>query len=327
MGIYQRDNINYGGMLGNAMRDRANYLANKRALEVQNAQNWGNAIQKSGQAVGDALNKYAYTKWGYDQDMNKLEAQQGFQKDMKEMELREALKRAREQQNWQATQNDLNRQNTYDIAEMNHNAGIVKQAEEKQIKNKLDYDLAKSMLPLINDKLKYTENPSDKILLEERRVKYQNAIDNYEKLYGKPEVVPEFSQEFLNEATGAKPAGNSTTPVADWYGQFGSGYKNYKTNALDANIAIRDDLKAKLNDADFKNAFLQIHGTDKWSELNKALTDLDTQIKQQQASIAFKKKAQASYDAIPKMANGEPKPGSLAKWKGNNPKYAKALGL
>lgn len=327
MGIYQRDNINYGGMLGNAMAQRANFIQRDYENYMKQPMAWANAVQQSGQAVGDALNKYAYTKWGYDQDMNKLGVQQDFQKDMKEMELREALKRAREQQNWQATQNDLNRQNTYDIAVLNHDAGIVKQAEEKQIKNKLDYDLAKSMLPLIKEKLSHIENPNDKLLLEERLVKYQSAIDNYEKMYGKPEVVPEFSQEFLNEATGAQPAGASTTPVADWYGQFDSGYKNYKTNALDANIAIRDDLKAKINDANFKAAFLQIHGDNKWSELTKALTDLDTQIKQQQANITFKKKAQASYDAIPKMANGEPKPGALAKWKGNNPKYAKALGL
>ena len=287
MGIYQRDNINYGGMLGNAMRDRANYLANKRALEVQNAQNWGNAIQKSGQAVGDALNKYAYTKWGYDQDMNKLGVQQDFQKDMKEMELREALKRAREQQNWQSAENALQRESMERIAETNHNAGIVKQAEEKQIKNKLDYDLAKSMLPLINEKLSHVENPSDKLLLEERRVKYQSAIDNYEKLYGKPEPNPlEFSQEFLNEATGAQPAGNSTTPVADWLGTFDSGYKNYKTNALAANIAIRDDLKAKLADENFKNALTQNYGTAKVTELTKALTDLDTQIKKQQTHLA-----------------------------------------
>lgn len=287
MGIYQRDNINYGGMLGNAMRDRANYLANKRALEVQNAQNWGNAIQKSGQAVGDALNKYAYTKWGYDQDMNKLGVQQDFQKDMKEMELAEALKRAREQQNWQAEQNDLSRQNNYDIALVSHNAGIVKQAEEKQIKNKLDYDLAKSMLPLIDEKLKYVENPSDKITLQAQRVKYQSAIDNYENLYGKPEPNPlEFSQEFLNEATSVPPTPTSDTPMADWLGTFDSGYKNYKTNALAANIAIRDDLKAKLADENFKNAITQNYGTAKVTELSKALTDLDTQIKKQQTHLA-----------------------------------------
>ena len=287
MGIYQRDNINYGGMLGNAMQNRARQIERDYDNYMKQPMAWANAVQQSGQAVGDAINKYAYTKWGYDQDMNKLGVQQDFQKDMKEMELREALKRAREQQNWQATQNDLNRQNTYDIAEMNHNAGIVKQAEEKQIKNKLDYDLAKSMLPLIDEKLKYVENPSDKISLQAQRVKYQSAIDNYENLYGKPEPNPlEFSQEFLTEATSVPPAPTSDTPMANRLGQFDSGYKNYKTNALAANIAIRDDLKAKLADENFKNALTQNYGTAKVTELSKALTDLDTQIKKQQAHLA-----------------------------------------
>lgn len=137
-GIYQRDNINYGGMLGNAMRERANYLANKRAQEVQNAQNWGNAIQQSGKILNDAVQKYAYTKWGYDQDMNKLAVQQQFQAEQNAFNKEQELQRAREQQIWQSAENALQRSSNEKIAADNRKNTV----DERSAQNVMNYNNA-----------------------------------------------------------------------------------------------------------------------------------------------------------------------------------------
>ena len=274
MGIYQRDNINYGGMLGNAMRDRANYLANKRALEVQNAQNWGNAIQKSGQAVSDALNKYAYTKWGYDQDMNKLETQQGFQKDMKEYELAEALKRAREQQNWQAIQNDLNRQNTYDIAVLNRDAGIAKKAEEDTMKADYDYQFNKSMVAMIQNEMDNTEDQSKKERLGMELLKYKNKVDLYE---GKNNIKPdplEFSQEFLDEANKPAPQPKITEQLT----AVRTVGQNYQKNSLTDNEKALADYDALLTE-DNKKIIEATYGKKGLDDIIKERTKIEGRIK------------------------------------------------
>lgn len=260
-------------MLGNAMRDRANYLANKRALEVQNAQNWGNAIQKSGQAINDAINKYAYTKWGYDQDMNKLEAQQGFQKDMKEYELAEALKRAREQQNWQATQNDLNRQNTYDIAVLNHDAGIVKRQEEAASKAQNDYEFNKSMVTMLQNEISATEDQSKKDRLTVELLKYQNKVNAFEG-NTKPEPNPiEFSQEFLNEVN--KPAQPKITEQLAALRPIG---QNYQKNSLADNKKALADYDAFLTD-DNKKIIEATYGKNELDNIIAERTKIEGRIK------------------------------------------------
>lgn len=115
MAIYQRDNINYGGMLGNAMANRANYLQRRYDRVAQMGQNWGNAVQQSGKTIQDALYKIAGNY--YEQD--KLAAQQQFQHDEALKRAEEQLARQREQEAWQAKQNELQRASTETIAELN----------------------------------------------------------------------------------------------------------------------------------------------------------------------------------------------------------------
>lgn len=134
MAIYQRDNINYGGMLGNAMANRANYLQRRYDRVAQMGQNWGNAIQQSGKAVQDAFNTAARYQYNKDQ----LAAQQEFQSNEALKRAQEQLARQQEQEAWQAKQNELNRQNTYDIALMNK--GIATQ--ERQAQNVMNYQNA-----------------------------------------------------------------------------------------------------------------------------------------------------------------------------------------
>ena len=208
MAIYQRDNINYGGMLGNAMANRANYLQHRYDRVAQMGQNWGNAVQQTGQAVGDAINKYAYTKWGYDQDMNKLEAQQDFQHDEALLRAQEQLARQREQEAWQAKQNDLQRASTERIAMQKWQESQAEKANVNQAKDNLSYQLEKAMLAQYEDALGRTEDPIKRAELQGRMEASKLKIADYESRYPQfnpqpaaaaTEQAPEFSQEFLNE--------------------------------------------------------------------------------------------------------------------------------
>lgn len=126
MAIYQRDNINYGGMLGNAMANRANYLQHRYDRVAQMGQNWGNAVQQSGKTIQDALYKIAGNY--YEQD--KLAAQQQFQHDEALKRAEEQLARQREQEAWQAKQNELNRKTTMDVALLNKAEGRANRESE-----------------------------------------------------------------------------------------------------------------------------------------------------------------------------------------------------
>lgn len=134
MPIYTRDNINYGGMLGNAMANRANYLQRRYDRVAQMGQNWGNAINQAGQTVQKAFNQAAQYQYNKDQLAN----QQQFQAEQNALNRAQQLNMAREQQKLQAEQNALNRQNTYDIALMNK--GVANQ--ERQAQNVMNYQNA-----------------------------------------------------------------------------------------------------------------------------------------------------------------------------------------
>lgn len=214
-GIYQRDNINYGGMLGNAMRERANYLANKRAQEVQNAQNWGNAIQQSGKILNDAVQKYAYTKWGYDQDMNKLAVQQQFQAEQNAFNKEQELQRAREQQIWQAQQNDLQRASTEKIAELNRG----QTAEEHKAQNIMNYQNALSTIQYAQQALDNARPGSTEYFQAQRDLAYAKSKAEYyqglipEQLWYK-ETVPVITD--AAEAEAALKQFGTPAPLKKW---------------------------------------------------------------------------------------------------------------
>lgn len=204
MAIYQRDNINYGGMLGNAMANRANYLQRKYDRVAQMGQNWGNAIQQSGKAVQDAFNTAAQYKF----NENQLAAQQQFQSEQNAYNQAQALQRAREQQAWQATQNDLSRASTERIAMQKWQEAQAEKDSVNQAKDNLSYQLEKAMLTQYEDALGRTEDPTKRAELQGRIEASKLKIADYETRYPQfnpqpvaavQEQAPEFSQEFLNE--------------------------------------------------------------------------------------------------------------------------------
>ena len=204
MAIYQRDNINYGGMLGNAMANRANYLQRRYDRVAQMGQNWGNAVQQSGKTIQDALYKIACNY--YEQD--KLAAQQQFQHDEALKRAEEQLARQREQEAWQAQQNKLQRESTERIAMQKWQESQAEKANVNQAKDNLSYKLEKAMLAQYEDALGRTEDPIKRAELQGRMEASKLKIADYESRYPQfnpqpaaaaPEQAPEFSQEFLNE--------------------------------------------------------------------------------------------------------------------------------
>lgn len=171
MAIYQRDNINYGGMLGNAMRERANYLQRRYDRVAQMGQNWGNAVQQSGKTIQDAMYKIAGNY--YDQD--KLAAQQQFQAEQNAYNQAQALQRAREQQAWQAQQNQLQRESTEKIAELNRG----QTAEEHKAQNVMNYQNALSSMQYAQQALDNARPGSTEYFQAQRDLAYAKSKAEY----------------------------------------------------------------------------------------------------------------------------------------------------
>lgn len=140
MSIYQRDNINYGGLLGNAMANRMAYAQRDADIQRQMGQNWANAINQGAQGIAAGLNTWNQQRI----DQDKLAQQQQFQAEQKTQEWANALERAREQQRWQAEQNALQRQSTENIAAMNANKGNATDVALNRARNQMNYDMAQA---------------------------------------------------------------------------------------------------------------------------------------------------------------------------------------
>jgi hypothetical protein len=175
MPIYTRDNINYGGMLGNAMANRANYLQRRYDRVAQMGQNWGNAIQQSGQAIQNAFNQAAQYQYNKDQLAN----QQQFQAEQAALNRAQQLNMAREQQKFQEQQNALNRQNTYDIAELNRQTSFEERNAEKQAQAIMHYDVQKGILNSIADEIMRTDDPSKLAQLYRQRDEAAAKLNYY----------------------------------------------------------------------------------------------------------------------------------------------------
>lgn len=206
-GIYERDNINYGGMLGNAMAAKANYLKNRYDRVADMGRTWGSAVSNSGQAIQNVLNQYA---------------QQQYQAEQNALNREDALKRAREQQAWQTKENKLNRDNTYNIALMNKASQDAAKTDEWT----KEYNKSTAKLTELDAMLR--KNPNDEIL------KYQRAMamadqEFYGKKLGIRPVKAVLSELQIQESNSQEPAPQETPPAPT-----GSTYNNKElTNNID----------------------------------------------------------------------------------------------
>ena len=137
-GIYQRDNINYGGMLGNAMRERANYIQRDYENYMKQPTAWSNAVQNSGKIIQDAAFSIGGKYLDNELAKDKIGYQQQLQAEENALARKDALNRAREQQAWQAEQNRLQRESTENIAALNRKQTV----DERSAQNVMNYNNA-----------------------------------------------------------------------------------------------------------------------------------------------------------------------------------------
>lgn len=230
MSIYTRDNINYGGMLGNAMANRANYLQRRYDRVAQMGQNWGNAVSQMGQTLNNAFNQAAQYQYNKDQLAN----QQQFQAEQNALNRAQQLNMARDQQKFQAEQNELQRTSNERIALMNN--GVANQ--ERQAQNVMNYQNAIAQQKYAEDML-FNARPGSIEYLQAQKAlqESKNKADYYKdmipqqlweveaapqpitgdaaeaalKQFGTPAPLPKWQQEdllaewkALNERSGGK---------------------------------------------------------------------------------------------------------------------------
>lgn len=230
-GIYQRDNINYGGMLGNAMRERVRQIERDYDNYMRQPMAWANAVNQAGQTISNAFNQAAQYQYNKDQ----LAAQQQFQAEQNAYNQAQALQRAREQQ-----------ASTEKIAAMNRQATLQQQQAEKQAQNVMHYEISKGALDAITDEIMRTDDPTKLATLYRQRDE-QLAKMNY---YG--ENLPEdyiktqkYSDSYaplgFTPGMGQKPetaavpvtgeVQTNTKPVSVQYAEYLAAGNNAKTSA------------------------------------------------------------------------------------------------
>ena len=191
-GIYSRDQINYGGMLGNAMANRANYLQRRYDRVAQMGQNWGNAVANSGKIVQDAFNTYA----NYANQRDNLAAQRQFQHDEALKRAEEQLARQREQEAWQAEQNRLQRESTERIAAANRLKGNEQDQAIIRAKNQMNYDIAQAEY---NDAISKVDIEKPETVLAARKAAIKLNYNAEQLPYNNDELF-KVSTEFTEDA-------------------------------------------------------------------------------------------------------------------------------
>lgn len=317
MSIYQRDNINYGGMLGNAMANRMAYAQRDADIQRQMGQNWANAINQGAQGIAAGLNTWNQQRI----DQDKLAQQQQFQAEQRALERANELKRAQEQQKWQAEQNELQRASTEKIAMQKWQESQAEKNSVNQAKDNLGYQLEKAMLAQYEDALGRTEDPIKRAELQGRMEASKLKIADYETRYPQfkpqpanvtPEQAPEFSQEFLNEV---QPQESKPDLVHETIATHTARITDSNDpKVIDNSIATLESQNRDVLDVKEREA------------LKKTIEDAKAKSTKIKKAKALRAEAQASYDKLPKGLTGNVKPGALARWKSEHPEYAKALG-
>ena len=290
MSIYTRDNINYGGMLGNAMANRANYLQRRYDRVAQMGQNWGNAIQQSGQAVQNAFNQAAQYQYNKDQLAN----QQQFQAEQNALNRAQQLNMAREQQKFQEQQNALNRQNTYDIAELNRQTSFDERNAEKQAQAIMHYDVQKGILNSIADEIMRTDDPSKLAQLYRQRDEAAAKLNYYAPMVPEAYKGQRYGESFPGFQMGM---GQDRTPQAPQVQAEQPTQVETVANRMAGLVATG---KAATKSADIQNTINELSALDT-SKLNDTQRSaLQSDIATLKANLAKVKKAEeteANYKA------------------------------
>lgn len=230
-GIYTRDNINYGGMLGNAMQNRARQIERDYDNYMRQPTAWANALNQAGQAIGNAFNQAAQYQYNKDQ----LAAQQQFQSEQNALNRANQLNMAREQQ-----------ASTEKIAAMNRQNSLQQQQSEKQAQNVMHYEISKGALDSITDEIMRTDDPTKLATLYRQRdeqlakmnyyganlpedyIKTQKYSDNYARFGFTPGMGQKPETAAAPVTVEVQP---NTKPASVQYAEYLAAGNNAKTSA------------------------------------------------------------------------------------------------
>lgn len=264
MAIYTRDNINYGGMLGNAMQARANQIQRDYDNYMKQLLAWANAVNQTGQTINDAFKLAAQ----YSHDDSKLAAQQQFQAEQNAKNLAEQLNRAREQQEWQARQNDLQRASTERIAEMNNKNS----AEERRAQNVMNYQNQETIIRQLEFEYNNTSKKTPEGIMRRNQLESQiQQAKNMRDYYGSmiPEVLRTPAEAALGMFGTAKP--KTAAEIAEDNKEFDEIMKsNILTDEQKARaITLAGNDKAKLERIRQKAATVETRKADSAKKLKE----------------------------------------------------------
>lgn len=173
MGIYTRDQIQYANMLQNALQNRARAIEREGDNLRGRGQMWGSALNTAGNTIKDAAFSIASYKHG---DLE-AQKQRDFQAEQAALRNKEAMERLAREQQFQAQQNELNRQNTINISNANKASVEAGKIDEYQ----KGYNNASAQWTIAMEDLKKDPNNTTAKAVV---AKWQNEMDYYGKKLG-----------------------------------------------------------------------------------------------------------------------------------------------
>lgn len=195
----------------------------------------------------------------------------------------------------------------------------AKQREEQEAYNKdqwmLNYQNASSEVSAASaalDAAKKSGNTVDIAVAERNYEKAVNQEEYWKKRLGLTDEQQPKDREVPAASVEDKEEKKTTQDIDSLLAQY-SGITSFKT---------KKEKAAKIAEAKANENWGQ---GDAGKKLQEQVNTWE-KIKTKEEIDAFKAEAKSSYDALPKNAKGEPKPGALAKWKKEHPDYANALG-
>lgn len=293
MGIYTRDQIQYANMLQNALQNRARAIEREGDNIRGRGQMLGSALNTAGNTVKDALFSIASYQHGDEQ----AQKQRDFQAEQAALRNKEAMERLAREQQFQAQQNQLNRDNTLAIAQNRFEQG---QAEKKASDRKnamTDLDILNATVKLADDELRRTDDPQRIAVLNEGKEKALAKIEGYYRDYpdlrpAEPKVPqdnPPAVQETPTgqEATAETPEMMQSENMAKFSTDLSTSKTSKDTEA--ALKGLREIDTNKLNKSEKEN-------------LQKAIAEGEAKLKTQKEQEARRAKRKAEYERKKKAA-------------------------
>lgn len=223
MGIYTRDQIQYANMIQNAMQNRARAIEREGDYIYKTGQNWGNALGEIGKQGFQIANIYANSN----ANAINQEAKQDFEAEQAALRNKEAMDRLAREQAFQAQQNDLNRQNTINVARENKanlDAGRIDEYQKGYNNASAQWTIA------MEDLKKDPNNTTTKAVV----AKWQNEMDYYAKKLGRDveaEKAERTLAQFEQPTVGTPTSGQTVAENQKSFDEIMKGQWNNATKA------------------------------------------------------------------------------------------------